>query len=215
MNYIYDTLLNWSDINIYEFYEWRATDDLEHIKKMPIIKVSNKDFENLYNCEIIIDKSVLDFIYQKTILFKNKRGNMLEYAAIFTNGLRSLAIEFNKQGKSMCKSDLLLEEADEVNELVRKKDFIAIKYKIMKRNKKRELMTRFEEETKIYLTNEFNKIYEDKNMSKLKYLYSEWYNKTGDDFECMYNKLKDILKKEWCKKHIELYNLIKLSYVNK
>ena len=119
----------------------------------------------------------------------------------------------NKQ--SIFKSSLLLEEEDEVIELVRKRENTIIKYRIIKRNKKRRLMTRFEEETKVYLTNEFNKIYEEKNISKLKYLYSEWYNKKSDDFECMYNKLKDILKKDWTKKHIELYNLIKLSYVNK
>ncbi|MDD4036024.1 MAG: DUF3603 family protein [Bacilli bacterium] len=215
MNYIYDTLLNWSDTNIYEFYEWRTSDDLEHIKKMPIIKVSYKDFKNLYNCGIIVDKSILDCIYQKTILFKNKAGNTLEYAAVFTNGLKAIAIEFDKQGKSIYKSDLLIEEETEVNELVRKKDCTVIRYKIIERNKKRILMTRFEEETKIYLINEFNKLYEDKNVSKLKYLYSEWYNKTSDDFVFMYNKIVAILDKEWCKKHIDLYNLIKLSYVNK
>lgn len=215
MHYIYDTLLNWSDTHIYEFYEWCATDDLEHVKRMPIIKVSHKTFYDLYNCDVVVDKNILDCIYQKTVLFKNKGGHTLDYGAVFTDGLKALAIEFNEQARSIFKSSLLLEEEDEVIELVRKRENTIIKYRIIKRNKKRRLMTRFEEETKVYLTNEFNKIYEEKNISKLKYLYSEWYNKKSDDFECMYNKLKDILKKEWTKKHIELYNLIKLSYVNK
>ena len=41
MNYIYDILLNFQN-EYYDFFEWNTNDQITHIKKIPIIKVSNE-----------------------------------------------------------------------------------------------------------------------------------------------------------------------------
>ena len=46
MNYIYDLLLNFNE-NIYEFYDWNKTDNIKHIKKIPIFKIDSKKNETI------------------------------------------------------------------------------------------------------------------------------------------------------------------------
>jgi hydroxylamine reductase (hybrid-cluster protein) len=216
MSYIYDILLNWTDELVsYDFYEWKAVDDVEHIKKIPIIKIDIKDLGIIYNAEFTVSKNIIDMINGKTELFNNKSGNRINNAVIFTDGLRSIAIEFNNEGKSIFKSKLLLDEEDETLDIARKMDKTTLDYHVIKSNKEQIFMTRYEREVRDYLINEFNKIYQNKNINKLKYLYFEWFNNNSNDFEYMFNKIKRILNMEWSSKHINLYNLIKLSYVKK
>ncbi len=215
MKYIYDILLNWTDDNIYEFFEWQNGDELEHIKKIPIMRINSKDFNNIYNSIIEIDNNLLEQLKDRTELYINKRDNQINYAVIFTDGLRALAIEFNSKGKSICKSSLLLDEENEVIDITNKLEEIKINYKIINQNKDLSFLTRYERKIKRYLINEFNKIYKEKNINKLKYLYYEWFNNTGNDFNLMFNQLKQILDIEWNEQHINLYNLIKLSYIKK
>ena len=40
MNYIYDVLLNFFPNNtLIEFYEWQEKDSIDHVKKIPIIRI--------------------------------------------------------------------------------------------------------------------------------------------------------------------------------
>ena len=43
MNYIYDVLLNFND-KLYEFYDWNKSDDVKHVRRVPIFKISTKQF---------------------------------------------------------------------------------------------------------------------------------------------------------------------------
>ena len=48
MIYTYDILLNWTkNLHLIEFFEWNLEDDLEHIKKIPIFRVSDKVIKDL------------------------------------------------------------------------------------------------------------------------------------------------------------------------
>ena len=65
MIYTYDILLNWTkEERLKDFYEWTLEDDLEHIKKMPIIRIRESLLKDLLTSKIKIDKS---FIKQKVI----------------------------------------------------------------------------------------------------------------------------------------------------
>ena len=60
MTYIYDILLNFTDDErLLEFFEWEKEDTIEHIKKIPLIRVSTKQLETLINNQIIIEKNFL------------------------------------------------------------------------------------------------------------------------------------------------------------
>ena len=41
MIFIYDILVNFND-KLYDFYEWSENDLIEHIRKIPLIKVKKK-----------------------------------------------------------------------------------------------------------------------------------------------------------------------------
>ena len=60
MNYIYDILINLNNSKNYEFYEWRDSDNIFHIRKVPILKVSNDKFLDIKRNNIIIDKDILN-----------------------------------------------------------------------------------------------------------------------------------------------------------
>jgi len=216
MKYIYDILLNWTDeFNVYEFYEWQTGDDLEHIKKMPIMRIGFEHFKIIYSCDFIASNETMKELYQKTELFNSKSGKYIDYACIFTDGFRAIAVEFSEAGKSIYKSRLLLEEEEEVIDIISKVEETKVSYKVIRKHKENAFLTRYEREIQKYLINEFDKIYRTKNINKLRYLYYEWYNTTNDDFDFMFNKITKILNMDWGSKHINLYNLIKLSYVKK
>ena len=63
MTYIYDILLNFTDENrIIEFFEWDDSDNLEHIKKIPVFRTSSKQLSELLNNQIIVEKEFLNKI---------------------------------------------------------------------------------------------------------------------------------------------------------
>ena len=60
---VYDILFNLIDSErVYEFFEWNNKDDIEHIKKIPLIKVSSHFLDDCINNNIIVDKLFLEKI---------------------------------------------------------------------------------------------------------------------------------------------------------
>ena len=58
MDYIYDIVLNYQN-NYYEFYEWKTTDKIINIKKIPVYKVNNENYLNLKYNEVILDRKII------------------------------------------------------------------------------------------------------------------------------------------------------------
>ena len=55
MNYIYDILVNFNDGDrLIEFFEWNETDLFEHIKKIPIYRISSKQMQEICNNKICL-----------------------------------------------------------------------------------------------------------------------------------------------------------------
>ena len=72
MNYIYDILLNFIDSErLIEFYEWSESDSFEHIKRIPIYRISSKVMQDICENKIKVSKEFLDEIKNKTNLYKN------------------------------------------------------------------------------------------------------------------------------------------------
>ena len=57
-------------------------------------------------------------------------------------------------------------------------------------------------------------MYKNKNYSKLKYIYLEWFNKLIDNIDEMYNNMLKSLENSLTEKEYNIYELIKLSYNN-
>ena len=73
MNYIYDILLNFNDPeNYFEFYEWKEDDCFEHIKRIPLIRISKETMQNFLSCKIKVSSELLNFLKGNTISYKNR-----------------------------------------------------------------------------------------------------------------------------------------------
>ena len=112
MNYIYDVLLNFFPNNtLIEFYEWQEKDSIDHVKKIPIIRIPTKMMTSLLSLKIKVSNSFLQEIKDSTSIYNHRD---LKYATLFTDLNRVVALEFDNTGISIRKSSLLLDEEEEV-----------------------------------------------------------------------------------------------------
>lgn len=201
MNYIYDISLNFNT-TLYEFYEWNATDDIKYIKKIPVIKINEKDLFNLMNYKIRIDQNIMLKIKNKTIP-SNING------CIFTNNFKSLALLFNDEGISIKKSFLLLDEEAIVLRMLKKTKEEEIKYEKLKKEKINK-ETRNEQELKQYLVINLNKIKD--NQAMLEYIYYECFDeKEKSKIKIIKRILDNINNSTINKKIINIFKLLEFD----
>ncbi|MDD2518667.1 MAG: hypothetical protein PHG18_02130, partial [Bacilli bacterium] len=103
MNYIYDVLLNYNN-ELYECYEWNLNDNIIHIRRIPLIKISSKNLIEMRENQIKISDDLLSQIKGKTEIFSKKKDELYDYASIFSDGLDALGIVFDVEGNSILKS---------------------------------------------------------------------------------------------------------------
>lgn len=209
MNYYYDTLINLQD-NYRYFYEWDKNDYIEGVKKIYIVCVNSNTYEDLFKNIICVSNTFLEKIYNKC---KLKNGKIIPYICIFSDTKNACIIEFDSNGKSISKSSLLLEDELNVCELAYSIDKEFFDYEILEKEKNKE-MTIQEEQIKKLIVLEIKKCVEEKNYSKLKFIFLEWFNYLEEDIDLIIDKINETLLKPLTEKEFEIYNIIKLSYNN-
>ena len=216
MIYIYDILLNWTkEERLKEFYEWNLDDDLEHIKKIPIIRINEIMLEDLLTSKVKIDKSFLAKIKCRTESYFHNEVDIIDYAVIVTTLKKALALELDNEGNVIYRSNLLLDEEDEVLEISEELMIMDIDYKVKSKNNKISYLTRKEEEEKKFLIKELKKVKHNREESKLNYLYKEFFSIELSDFDSKIKVLETEINKEYNSFHHRIYNLLKLSTIKK
>ncbi len=216
MIYTYDILLNWTnEERLKEFFEWNLEDDLEHIKKIPIIRVSDKFIKDLITSKLKIDTNFLPKIKNKAESYFHNEIDTIDYAAIFTNGKLAIAVELDEDGITSYKSTMLLDEEEEVLDMSEELVLLDIDYEVIKRNKKYSYLTREEEKEKEFLTKELKKIKDKKEEAKINYLYKEFFNDDNISYDLKLKTLQNEIEKEYNSFHNKLYKLLKLSTIRK
>lgn len=209
MNYIYDILINWNK-ELFDFYEWNLNDDISHIRKIPIFKVSSDVLLEMVTCDFCASSEFLSKIYNKTEMFTNKNMRQIEYASLFSDGEEVIAIHFSSTGASTYKSKLLIDEANEVTEVVIRVPEVKIDYNIIKENP-HVLKTRKELRIEKYLKKELENLKKDYAFDKLKYLYYECFGEKEANKEQMIGRLKKSLKEDWHHMYVKMYDFFKLA----
>ena len=77
MNYIYDILLNFKE-SFLDFYEWNLDDEIIHIRKIPLFRVSKEKLYDFKNGIVKIDYSFLKYIFNKTEVFKGRNKKSIK-----------------------------------------------------------------------------------------------------------------------------------------
>ena len=172
MDYIYDIILNFQD-KYYDFYEWYSTDRIINVKKIPIYKISNKDYLNIKNNETIIDKTTLP------------RNNKM---FLLTCDYEIMGLLVNNNGLVIKKSSLIFEEADDILLTIDDIKRINIKYQITRKNNIT-YKSRIDTDNYNYVIKYLTKLDKHKDKYLLKYLYFDIYNVDEDNIETIYNNL--------------------------
>lgn len=214
MTYIYDVLLNFTDDErIIEFFEWDDKDYPEHIKRIPLLRVSTKTLDDFLNKKVKVNNDLLDKIKGETSLYK--KSTNLDYATLFSDLNKVIALEFNESGEVISKSSLLLDEEEDLIEEAADLREEPITYKILSKNSKDYFLTRQEVKKKRYLLKEMDNLYEENNIEKLNFLYEELFKKDDLSFYDKYMRIKKDLTENYSKKHNKLYDIVRLTYIKK
>lgn len=214
MTYIYDVLLNFTDNSrTIEFFEWEENDILEHVKKIPLIRISSQALFELNNYNVKVDKSFLDRIKGLTSLYKKTKN--LEYSVLISDLNRVIGLEFNNKGEIISRSSLLLDEEEEIIEESSDLKEETIAYTIKEKTNPDQFLTRSESKKKHYLLKEMKLIYEEQEIDKLTYLYEELYKKDDLSFKDKYLRIKTDLEQNYSSIHNTLYDIVRLTYMKK
>ena len=179
MDYIYDIVLNFQE-RYYDFYEWNLNDKLINFKKIPIYKIKTKDYINIKNNDIIIDRKSLS---------KNNRIFLL------TNGIEVMGILLNTKGKVLKRSSLIFEENDEIIEDEKEIKLIDIKYHINNLNKTNH-KSRIDIEKYNYVSKYLKDLYKSKDIYLLKYLYYLIFTKEESNPKKIKKELSTLIDKD-------------------
>lgn len=211
MTYIYDVLLNFTDdYDRIEFFEWQENDCYEHIKKIPLFKISSSDMINICQNRIKLSKKFIEDIKGKTISYKNKKD--IKYASLFTDQNKVIALEFDSKGQTISHSSLLIDEEEDIAEDSIDEEITKIEYEKIYTYKTDPFLTRKETKRKKFLLQELAMLHKEKDLDKFNYLYEEVFKKDNLSFENRYKKIVNDLENNYNPKYNELYDIVCLSY---
>jgi len=182
MNYIYDILLNFNS-ELYDFFEWNLNDNIINIRKILLYKVNSKTLLEFKDCQVKLDKAFLEKVKNKTEVFTNGDIEILEYAALFTDGSTVMAIQFDCNGYIYNKSSLLVDEDLDVLEISNRIKEIDISYECLHVKFYDQFKTRKEKQMIEYIRKELDKCKQERSFDKLKYLYFECFGKNEDSVD--------------------------------
>lgn len=210
MYYYYDILLNFQDKeNLYEFYEWEETDDIDFVKKIPLYRISTSELKDVVKYKVKFSPELIEEIKNKTILKSSRK--VLKNTFIVSDAKDALAMELNDDGEVISRSKLLLSDEINLNEIMFTMKEVKLNFEKIEKYQKRENIRQIDKIKKL-INCEINTLYESKNISKLKYLYYEWFNEKKENIEEIYKKMQQELKNNFDENQQRIYDLIKKSY---
>jgi hypothetical protein len=222
-----DVWVNWFEgeefgYNVYEFHEWRKTDEIELMDQMPVLKVSAEMFDYLENGLEKLPSDLLALVKDKSTIRRNNKRKTVEYAFVAVHKNQTIVIDTSGYDIPIKKSrminrqnDLALEIVEDVEELTFTLDEKLHKqYCLLCPNPKLMYgLTRRERQLKQLLFMALDDLQSEKNVHKLRYIYSEWnYSEYASvkemDFEILINKLINEVEAGWGFNHEQLCKIL-------
>ena len=208
MNYVYDILLNFKE-DFIDFYDWNTRDGLDHIRKIPIFKVETKVLRDFIDYSIELDRSELEKIENQTEIFLGRKVKNIRYACLLTDYRKVLALKL--KDKKMYISDLLLDEEDSSLDMTSLLPLWDLKYQKLEKRETNCFKTRKQLafEKSLYL--ELQKLMNENNLSKLKYIYYECFDEKEEKKEVMLHKINLELKENFSNFSKKIDHLLKIT----
>lgn len=189
MIYIYDLTLNFND-RLYDFYDWKETDNITHYRKIPLIKLSDKKYDKFLNNKVQVDEELLSLVRDKAQQYKGRMLKTVKYAFVLTNGFDAFAVMLDDGGTSVKKSKLVIGEELEVIDLANNLKVKDVSFNIVCKDN---FVNKFTRDEEVIINGVVSKINDHKdNLELLKYLYYEWNNKIYVGKSCYDDLIKDV-----------------------
>ena len=144
MNYVYDILLNFQDY-AYEFYEWNIDDEITHIRKVPMVRISTEQLEKLNNYRCQITQSFMTKIENKSEEFTNRSVEKMMHLFLATDTKSITACLLNSKGIVVKKSKLLVDEEEEALIMSKNLPFTSFEIHKLRKQKPKEFETKRKE----------------------------------------------------------------------
>lgn len=203
MNFIYDIVLNFNK-EFYDFFEWNKKDNIVNIKKIPLFVVNNDIFNNMKYDFLKVSTDFVASIKDKTYTYnRQKIGN----SCLLSNGKQVIGVIFNDKGELIKRSSLLLDEEEEVLDEIYSDEITNIEIIKIRRNKDNFNINRVLKEKKDFLIKYINR---ESNVSNLKYLYYDYFEKEEENSNLIKEKLISEINNNWNKKFDNFYNTVKI-----
>ena len=209
MNYIYDVLANFN-ISFFDFYDWYDTDDIIHIKKLPIVKVKSDFFSNIKYHDVKVDSVLLEEIYKKSDFFKVNKSKY-NYVCALCDGREAIIVMFGSNGNVVGRSSMLIDEENEVIDIIECIDIFKCDYIV----KDDVLYDHFKTRHDLCINSLIIDQLTCMNHDKLKYLYFDCFDEIEDDTNKMFNRILFNLKNDFNSISGKIYDFLKLTSINK
>lgn len=205
MKYVYDIYLNFNE-TLYDFFDWEKNDSIVHVKRIPVFRINGEKFKEIMTHNIKTNSLFLDSIYNKTEVW-NYNKKYISSLLIF-DGNNILALMFNKNGISIKRSFMAIDEEQEVIEELNELDEYNLEFECT--NKVKYLCkTRNQIKEEEFIKKELKNI----NIDKLKYIYFECFDKKENNEELILKEISKMKKPSIAYKN--LYNILKLTSTSK
>lgn len=211
MNFIYDILINFNE-NLYDFYEWNISDNVSHLRKIPLFRVNSNTLEQIKNSNFKVESEFLKKIENKTEKFTTRDVEKVNYAVLFSDCNDVVAVRFNQKGLNYQMSRLLVDEQEEVIDVCNRCNEINLVYEVLSLKKVNIFKTRMQLEKMNYLLKSLNQLEKNNEIDKLKYLYFECFEEKEESVNNILNKLKKAIDND--KLEQIMYDFFKLISIN-
>lgn len=208
MNYVYDILLNFNE-KFYDFYDWNVRDLIDHMRKIPMFKVSKNVLEDFLNYDIKIEKEFLDKVQDKAEIFWGRKVKNISYAFLLTDCKK--VIGFKLKDNQLLISDLLLDEEEVALEMVPLLNETKILYSKKNIFNKQNFKTRKEEDLEKNLKKALIHLEDEQNIERLKYIYYECFNQKENEKEKIIKDFEKKLNEDFINFSKKLQYLLKLT----
>lgn len=209
MNYIYDILANFND-SFFDFYDWDNDDELIHIKKLPVLRVSSNFLYNIKYHDVVVFEDLLDKIYKKTDFFKYNKSKY-SYVCAFCDCCDAVIVRFNSKGKIIGRSSFLIDEGNEVLDICEDVDIFDFKFVVNMMCCYDNFKTRKELQINDLIIRELKNM----NCDKLRYLYFDCFDEFETNIDVILDKIIYEMKNHFDSIYSRIYDFLKLTSYNK
>ncbi len=189
MLHMRDIWVNWfegeeNSYNVCEFFEWKKSDRIELLDQVVVVKMKTNLLDYIENTLLELPEELLADVSRQSFVRQKNERLALEYCFIATDGTRALVVDTIGYHTPIRKSRMVPRQEEKLRELVENQstsdyymDYLDCEKQYHMLSPSPQFMqglVRREKQLKQLLFMALDQLYEDAELSELRYWYTEW-----------------------------------------